>query len=345
VKRENLGYSAPFKHWDLARWLVEKFPEFRDYYQLPPQNHTSITNRIENTRQRTLGLIKDLISLGLLKPAGKIPQRKGSGKTESYKYTFAAWFAACLIECIDTRYSPNAIQQLLELIKSFTDIKTSFITDFITKFFNNCKETQVINSIIDYFIQVILSDSEVRNGIDLLKLFFGLRSPLNWILACPEKFLETLCEIEGEQKKALLFQFKMEIEDYYDKHFLDESLVIGQLNADYAKAHNINESEPNYFDFVPVPGKDWQKVRIANIVDNSRVVVPATCTVCKSNQAFLMDILKYLNHFRYAHRTDFSNTIGGNCVVCGNYVIGNIIRFSYFNMTAPWISNDFTRFV
>ena len=123
VKLEKSGYSTSFKHWDLARWLVEKFPEFIDYYQLAPHNHTSITNRIENTRQRTLGLVKDLISLGLLKPAGMVPQTKGTGKIESYKYTFAAYFVAHIIECIDTGHSQKAIQKLLGLINLFTDTK------------------------------------------------------------------------------------------------------------------------------------------------------------------------------------------------------------------------------
>ena len=259
VKREKSGYSIPFKHWDLARSLVKKFPEFRDYYQKHPRSHTSISNRIENTRKRTLGLIKVLISLGLLKPAGRIPQRKGTGVIESYKYTFAAYFVAYIIECIDTRYSQEAIQKLLELINLFTDAKTSFITDFIAKFFNRCNDAQTLDSIIDYFIQVILPDSEIKNGVDLLKLFFGLSNPLNWILANPEIFLETLAEIKGEQKKALLFQFKMEIEDYYDNRYLDEALAIGELNTEYAKIHNIIETEPNYFDFVSVPEKKLAK--------------------------------------------------------------------------------------
>jgi hypothetical protein len=175
---------------------------------------------------------------------------------ESYKYTFAAYFAASIIECIDTKYSQEAIHKLLELIHLFTDVKTSYITDFITKFFNRCNDAQTLDIIIDYFIQVILPVSEIKNGIDLLKLFFGLSNPLNWMLANPELFLETLAEIKGEQKKALLFQFKIEIEDYYDKHFLDEeSLAIAELNTDYVKSHNIIETEPNYFDFIAVPEK------------------------------------------------------------------------------------------
>ena len=344
VKLEKSGYSTPFRHWDLAKLIVEKFPEFRDYYQIHPRNHTSPSNRIENTRKRTLDLIKVLISLGLLKPAGKVPQRRGSGVTESYKSTFAAYFVVYIIECIDTKYSQEAIQKLLELLNLFTDIKTSYITDFITKFFNRCNDAQTLDIIIDYFIQVILPVSEIKNGIDLLKLFFGLSNPLNWMLANPEIFLETLAEIKGEQKKALIFQFKMEIEDYYDKHFLDEeSLAITELNTDYAKTHNIIETEPNYFDFISVPEKNWQNTRIDNIADYTRVVVPSPCAVCKSNQAFLVNILKYLECFRYAHRADFSRYIGGNCIRCGNYLVGNLMRFTYFNMTAPWIGSSFSR--
>ena len=280
----------------------------------------------------------------MLKPAGRVPQRKGTGVIESYKYTIAAYFVAYIIECIDTRYSQAAIQKLLELMNLFTDTKPSFITDFITKYFNRCNDAQILDSIIDYFIQVILPDSEIANGIDFLKLFFGLSNPLNWILANPEIFLGTVAEIEGEQKKALLFQFKMEIEDYYDKHFLDGSLPIGESNTHYAKIHNIIETEPNYFDFIPVPEKNWQNTRIDNIADYTKVVVPSTCTICKSNRVFLVNILEYLEHFKYAQRVNFSRYIGGNCIVCGSYLIGNIIRFTYFNMSAPWISNDFTRF-
>ena len=177
-----------------------------------------------------------------------------------------------------------------------------------------------------------------------MKLFFGLSNSLNWILANPEIFLETLAEL-GEQKKALLFQFKMEIEYYYDKRFLDEALAVGELNADRAKIDNIIKTEPNYFDFISVPEKNWQNARIDNIDDHTKVVVPSTCAVCKSNQTFLVNILEYLECFRYAHRVDFSRYIGGNCIGCGSYLIGNLMRFTYFNMTAPWIGSDFSRFV
>src|SRR5215207_1810855 len=66
VERKNSGYSEPFSHRDLAKWLVGNFLPYKEYYQLPPHSHTSISNRVENTTQRIKGLLDEMITMGLI---------------------------------------------------------------------------------------------------------------------------------------------------------------------------------------------------------------------------------------------------------------------------------------
>jgi hypothetical protein len=57
-----------------------------------------------------------------------------------------------------------------------------------------------------------------------------LRSPLNWILAIPDLFVETLNELDKKAREVMLFQFKKEIERYHEENYLSEELEISELN-------------------------------------------------------------------------------------------------------------------
>jgi hypothetical protein len=97
VDRKDSGYSKPFPHRDLAKWLVKNYPQYLEHYQLLPDSHTSISNRIENITQRTKGLLNEMISLGLIEGAGIEPMKTGTGTKEIFRYTYAAYFVLDLI--------------------------------------------------------------------------------------------------------------------------------------------------------------------------------------------------------------------------------------------------------
>src|SRR5919204_795750 len=58
-KKENLSYTA-FKHREIAGWLVTNNRELLERYE---GSHTTISNRIEYTQDRTKGSLQDLVDL------------------------------------------------------------------------------------------------------------------------------------------------------------------------------------------------------------------------------------------------------------------------------------------
>jgi hypothetical protein len=345
VERKNSGYSEPFTHRDLAKWLVKNYPEYREYYQLPPHSHTSISNRVESTAQRTKGLLNEMISLDLIERAGREPIKTGTGTKEIFRYTSAAYFILDLIDIANSEQYSKALDNILDIGRSLSNVKHSYTLEFLNRFFSKCSEQKKLRSIINYFIEVILPTTRINKGTDLFGMFYGFSDSLNWLLAEPSVFLEVLEEISQETKKVLLFQFKMEIENYYDKNYRYNELKLAKFNNNQDIVYGL-DSDRHYFDFISIPGKTWQLMRLHNVGDHSRVVVPANCEKCRSESAFLMDTLHYLENFRHCRRPDFSGMIGGNCSNgCGTYITGRLMSFPFFNITAPWTSSDFSRFI
>jgi hypothetical protein len=334
IKRDKSGYSEPFLHWELAKWLVKTFPDFVEYYEYPPHNHTSPSNRIENTRQRTIGLLDDLISLGLIEPAGTAPQRRGTGITKCYKYTISGYLIAWLIEIKnkDEERKSKAIRQLLDMIDACNKINDSYILLFITRFFRKCNEKRVFDLIVTFYLDKILWKYTLNNDRDLLLLVFGLRHTLNWLLAEPQIFCETLRELDQDAKQLVLFHFKMEIEEYYNENYLKESILITRINN---KAAQLIRGFPNinsdYLPSLPVPGREWQVMRFHNIHDYSKVILPGFCDTCKSEQPFVVDIFTYFDYIISAYGPYPKVLVSGNCIKCNKYTAStDIMRFPHF---------------
>jgi hypothetical protein len=146
-----------------------------------------------------------------------------------------------------------------------------------------------------------------------------------------------------DQKRILYFQFKMEIEDYYDKNGFTKELTIAQVNTNIMRSCGFDPVQ-DYTHIVIYPRNTWRRVRYDNIADYSRVVIPAFCTNCQSDQAFLSDTLNYLKHFLDTRRVNFSKYTGGNCVKCGKYIVGSLMEFEYYNMSVAWDPKDLSKF-
>jgi hypothetical protein len=67
-----------------------------------------------------------------------------------------------------------------------------------------------------------LPNSRVNNGHELLRLFLGMSHSVNWILSDSETFFDVLCKLDEETRRIVLFQIKMEIEEYYNSNYLTE---------------------------------------------------------------------------------------------------------------------------
>lgn len=282
----------------------------------------------------------------LIARVGLIKQEKGTGSVDLYAFRRYACFIGYIIEFTRAENKTYLANKILELIKSFADANKSYTMDFVYRFFRKCNENGVYDKIILYFSEVILPNSQIYNGRDLLKLFLGTTNICNWILPFPDIFLSILEECEQVEKNMVLFRIKMDIEEYYNQNYLREEIDIIEFNMGVTKLKDITE-ERDQANFISVPGKEWENVRYHSAGNVLLVAVPAFCSTCKSDRVFLIDIFCYLNNFRqqYLKSADFSRSIGGNCIKCGSYIVGGLIQFPYYNISVPWIDSDFSRFI
>lgn len=92
-----------------------------------------------------------------------------------------------------------------------------------------------------------------------------------------------------EAKNFMLLQFKLEIEEYYDKYYLVPYIS----RTAYEQYHTIKS---RYSVNETVPGKEWQIMRINNISNYHNVVIPGFCYKCQTEYPFIVSICDYLNH-------------------------------------------------
>jgi hypothetical protein len=120
---------------------------------------------------------------------------------------------------------------------------------FIINFFKNCIEIGVFGNIIRFFIDMVLSNSTIDKGRSLLGLFLGLDHLLYWVAAQPQMFLKTLQDLDQDTKKIILFQLKMEIEEYHHTNYLCHDWEMIFLN-----------NMENYHDIKDVRAKNGQVI-------------------------------------------------------------------------------------
>jgi hypothetical protein len=207
------------------------------------------------------------------------------------------------------------------------------------------------NFIVSFFLSSILPYYTVYTGKDLLLLFLGIRSPLNWILAAPDVFLETLNELDKRARIIMLFQFKKEIERYHEENYLSEEIEINKLNkkisleatkqdlrtrlansGQLAGNHQVPIDENGLSNIVRIPGKGWQMTQIFNSDNYLDVSLPGYCNNCKEHRSIQVDIFAYLNSIIYAHYPESQAlTLSGKCNNCSkDWITVRVMRFAHF---------------
>ena len=233
---------------------------------------------------------------------------------------------------------PIAVQQVLDIVELCSKLNDSCILLFIVNFFRKCNENERFSFIIDHFMRAILPSSHISHGKDLIALFLGLSHSLNWILPAPKLFYEVLNELGEETKKIVLFQFKMEIEEYHNKnYFPDEALIIRQINDKISPPQILDDMDrkSNENTIVSIPGKEWQTMRFDNIGNYSNVVLQGFCDKCESQRSFVTNIFRYLDSLVAAHGPCPSRSISGNCFKSGQHIVStSIMRLPHF--VAAW---------
>ena len=178
-----------------------------------------------------------------------------------------------------------------------------------------------------------------------------LRSPLNWILAIPDLFVETLNELDKKAREVMLFQFKKEIERYHEENYLSEELEISELNKKISLEitkqdlrarltnneqlggnHQVSINENEMSNIVRIPGKEWQMTQLFNIDNYLDVSIPGYCNNCKEHRSTQIVIFTYLNSIIYIHRPlSQVSTVSGRCGICSEgWITARVMRFTHF---------------
>jgi hypothetical protein len=349
--------------------------EFLQYYS-DSAKHIPHNVKVANNRQRIEGLLDGLIRLGLLKIKMIIQAEKNKEPTELYDFTVEGHLFSWLIkakydeeslhkeikpEIIQNRavikpedkelmnkIKSNTIQPIQDIIDKCAEISDSYTILFVDRFFKKCVKKGSFSSIVSFFMSSILPWYSVSTGRDLLLLFLGSRSILNWMLADPDSFFEVLMDLNGEAKTIILFQFKMEIEQYHKENYLKDELKAREFNEKLSiqskkeelKAEQLglsrqtgnNEPYNDLYNIIRVPGKEWEITQFCNIGDYRRVSIPGYCEICKEHRSFLVDIFTYLNCILSIHTSAEGYSIAsGECTICSQGLVSApVMRLAHF---------------
>lgn len=334
-----LHYSTinnTFRFSELGNWLVRNNKKMLSFYDgTSSKKNTPYSRRVHGQERRIQNKLDDLIQLKLIDAKEIVKSQKNNLDTPLYSSTKPGHLLILLIkakdeEIIGKKQSPT-VQHILDIVDSYSKLNDSCSLAFVNRFFKKCNEKGSLISIIGFFMEAILPRYNITTGRDLLVLFLGLHHSLNWILAAPQIFCETVNELDEEAKKVVLYQFKMEIEEYYNQNHLRWDLPASEVNTSQGLR---SSSEHSYSNTIMVPGKEWQLMRLYNIGDSSKVTIPAHCEVCKTDRSFTIDISVYFKHIIYAHHTN-QTMVGGNCSKCCNVICTHTIRLSHF--VAAWL--------
>jgi hypothetical protein len=211
IEKDPSGDSKSFRHWDLARWLMNNNQEFINRYKDPFNSHTTTSNIIENTRERTKNALSDLMDLRLIYLAGTEPQREGTGIVHLYKFAWSAFLFGWLIEGT----KPNKRGRANDAIfKSFdSHLKTPYTTAveayYSRLYYNSMREvSEIINARnIDEFLEEHVRVIRVK-GDENRKIYL-------------ESWKETMDELDPDTKKLAMHSFKLEIESKMRERALD----------------------------------------------------------------------------------------------------------------------------
>jgi len=307
-------FSDGFRFTELANWLMKRNNEFRNYYT-DSQAHVPISHRVAQRRQRIQGCLEDLVNIRLVYIKTTVEALKNHDTIPLYDFTTEGYLLMWLIEIMhnDADKDAKAIQQVLNIIDSCKDNRHSYSTVFISKFFHTCNEKGVLRDAIRLLMQDMLTSLNVDNGRDVLLFFLGLRNSLKWILGNSQIFHETLKQLDKDTRRIILFQLKLEIEDYYNGNF-KLGTGIKHPSGDL-EAHNS----------VAIPGEEWQLMRFTNIGNYTKVIIPGFCSKCRLERSVAFDIKKYLDTVTSSFKSNPFHIMIGKCTDCRGNVLADCI--------------------
>jgi hypothetical protein len=209
----------------------------------------------------------------------------------------------------DEKKRMKAVQEVFEIVDTFTQSKESFVLTFLSVFFKKAMSSERFADIIDFFYHGF-RHQEIAIGQQVIRLFTKSNHPLHWIFFLPEVFVRAFDELSVEAKNVMLLQFKLEIEEYYNKYYLVSYVTRTTYEQYHTKRYSVN---------MTIPGKEWQLMRINNISNYNNVVVPGFCYKCLTEYPFVVSICDYLTRlaaFASGEIRLMSEVIISKCIKC-----------------------------
>jgi hypothetical protein len=282
-----LQNGGSFRYTQIAKWLMKNNLEFVTYYT-GDKGKTRMANRISARQRRITRAIYDLIDLNLIIITDRVRAQKNDLDTSLYSFTSAAPLLAWLImteSTEDKNKREEAIKNIFDIISSHLNSKSDFRSEFLSGFLNRCHERGIFSEVVDTFRMGVLNDIVMYNEHALIDRFVGVMNTIYQAARHPEDFFAILDQLDEVARKALLLEFKIEIEAFYQTRH---------------------------------PSKVWEIMRLKNIGDNSKVIVLGFCSWCNGEMPFSVDIIQYLKALRSVLRPYPGMTLSTTCGQCGS---------------------------
>jgi hypothetical protein len=283
----------PFRHWDLAEWLMKNNNEFINRYKA---STTTISNRIEYTQNRTKDSLRDLVYLGLIVDAEQTKIKKGTATTSLYLFTDTAYLIAWIIEGFDPNKRENADNEIYNLFDSNykRKLSPSSYDIFNWALYKKYKEKGVFGSfVVDEFRRRLDSNVQTR---DMRGLFHRIGVIYNNNIDQARFFVdlwnETLDELNPEARNLVLHHIKLErerrMEDIVEDLADFEKTRFESRNRydEVALEGNCTKCKRCYSNALPLrPYLD-----LVNILPSEPVT--ANCILCKDQKSFEYKTIK-----------------------------------------------------
>lgn len=329
------GHEGGFKFNKLGNWLIQNNTEFRNYYT-DSNARIRMSARLANKTNRIRACLDNLLRCGFITIVGKAKAEKNGLDTPLYEATLEGDLFSCLIQISQQEGHDNSLsQKLLDILETLAKETDSAILIFVLDFFKRSFEKNYFDSLVSHFIRIVLPSSKITDGKELLSLFLGLKNSVNWILADKESFLESLANLDFNLKKAVLFQFKTEIENYYLQNYFTREWKLSSLHRH--RVSNDGKLEDDiFYKNIALPSTYWQNKRIERASDYENAIIPSICPKCKSNTAFEVKVKNYLQLLAALLEPYPSQVVSGDCMKCGEkYSVGaHLMTLPFY--TSPW---------
>lgn len=262
---EGQGHK-PFRFTELAKFLMRKNHEFRDYYTDHLRNVT-MSSRIANHRQRIQKCLDNLIASRLIVTVGSVRSKKNELQTPLYAFSIEGKIAA-LLSSYYNNYEQKEKKRLIEdklfeLIHELFSKYNSYVTDFLLKIYSGAKAKGFAESIAILLIKILQSNIPIKFVDEALRwnVYFHLEKDHN-----RNKFfsiyMETLNELPEDVRRIIMYHEKCEIESRFHLY---------------------------------QPPKEWEEAWINNIQDCHKLVLYGACTnqTCSARYPIVVDYHEY----------------------------------------------------